>query len=161
MLFDISLSRPEVSSCRNKCKRVLCSHCNLLRFIYRLGVTKGSFSRTQSTHNNTAKSIKFTLSTFYYIGVTLNFLKQETCLTKDRLLGEILFLLIPHKFYEALIILLSIIFMYHNKVQKLHIMKPHHIHISSNNIHVSFYQSCDRKFLYPYNPVLLPCSDAK
>ncbi len=73
-----------------------------------------------------------------------------------------MYFLIPHKFYEALILLLSIIFMYHNEMQKLHIMKINliistfHQIISTCRFIRVVIESC-----YTYNPVLLPCSYAK
>ena len=127
MLFDISLSRLKLSSCRNKCKRVPCSlSLSAIYWDLFIAVTlpKEVFPQTQNTHNNTAKSIKFTLSTFI-IGVISNFLKQENGLIKDRLRWNFIYVLFPYTsyFYEALFLLLSIIFMYHNEMQKLHIMK--------------------------------------
>ena len=132
MLFDISLSRLKLSSCRNKYKRVPCSLSLSLSLslsaIYwdlfiAVGLPKEVFPQTQNTHNNTAKSIKFTLSTFI-IGVISNFLRQENGLIKDRLRWNFIYVF-PYTsyFYEALFLLLSIIFMYHNEMQKLHIMK--------------------------------------
>ena len=125
MLFDISLSRLKLSSCRNKYKRVLLSLSAIYWDLFiAVGLPKEVFPQTQNTHNNTAKSIKFTLSTFI-IGVISNFLKQENGLIKDRLRWNFIYVLFPYTsyFYEALFLLLSIIFMYHNEMQKLHIMK--------------------------------------